>query len=426
MQRILLNLLIFILIFYIQHAYSKELTNDDLTLFVQKCGSCHKNNKRIRSFTPNRYTSSQWHRFFDKKKHQRKKDISHIISNQELERIKIYLISHSKDSAEPDFVGFTQDKYLWKIGTLVPKNMGWAKLYKEIILPVFEMVTDGNISVKIFWGNIIGDDYSVIKKLESGELDGGGLSGYGTTLLCPEMSVLSLPFMFNNYGEVDYIKKKMGPIFDSLMEKKGYKLILLTDQDFDQIYSRKLPMSCVEDFSKVKIGSWFGTIEKTLLKKLNSKIVYALDNENVYKLIQESYTVDTFIGPALFVLSTNINSNIKYVNQIKIRYAPGTVVLRNNVWNAISYTYKDRLLNNFKKYAEREFSEAIRRDNKRSINALIKYGITDVKMNSKELAKLKKISKEIWFELADKMYPTEVLNELLHHLEVYRSQMRAR
>ncbi|MBF0451977.1 MAG: TRAP transporter substrate-binding protein DctP [Candidatus Magnetomorum sp.] len=418
------NILYILLLIFIACSWiSIACANDSGAIFLQKCGSCHK---KIRSFTPARYTSAQWRRFFDKNKHQRKKDISHLITTEERSTIKMYLLSHSKDSAEPDVVGFSQDKYVWKVGTLVPKNMGWAKLYREIILPVFNMVTNDTISVKIYWGDIIGDDRSIIQKMESGELDAGGISGYGTSLICPEMSVLNLPFLFNTRGEFDYVISKMGHQFDMLMDKRGYKLLLLTEQDFDQIYSRHREITRLSHFSGMRFGSWFGSLEKSVLKQLGSEVISSEDERSVYKLILQQHTVDAFIAPAMFVLSTNMYKDLHCIHQIKIRYANGTVVLRKEAWNAISPFYQERIQGYFKEYVEREFSEAVRRDNERSINAMIKYGIKDVKIEPKALEDIKNATKPLWFELADKLYPKEILFELLHHLEVYRKQMRER
>lgn len=419
-------LCIFFTILILSLSWINHVTADDAgALYVQKCGSCHKDNKKIRTFTPARYTSAQWRRFFDKNKHRRKKDISQIITSEELSDIKMYLISHSKDSAEPDVVGFSQDKYLWTAGTLAPKYMGWAKLYREIILPVFNMVTNGNITVKIYWGDVMGDDRSIIQKLESGELDIGGISGYGTSMICPEMSVLNLPFLFRTRGEFDYVISKMRHRFEKLMDRRGYVLLLMTEQDFDQIYTRTSRITHLEQFKGIKFGSWFGELEKVVLTRLGAKCSSS-ENENVnmYKHILQEKAVDAFIGPAIFVLSASMYTSVKYVHQIKIRYAVGTVVLRKEAWNTISPYYHKRINGYFQEYVEREFSEAVRRQNKRSINAMINYGIEDVKISPQALEEIKNATRPIWFDYADKMYPKEILNELLHHLIEYRNLKR--
>ena len=417
---------IFIAIITLSLSCINYVTADDAgVLYVQKCGSCHKNNKKIKSFTPARYTSSQWRRFFVKNKHRRKKDISQQITPEELSDIKMYLISHSKDSAEPDVVGFSQDKYVWTAGTLVPKYMGWAKLYRKIILPVFNMVTNGNITVKIHWGDVMGDDRSIIKKLEAGELDVGGISGYGTSIICPEMSVLNLPFLFRTRGEFDYVISKMRNRFEKLMDKRGYILLLMTEQDFDQIYTRTSPITHLEQFKGIKFGSWYGELERALLTRLGSRIELPISsNVSMYKHILEQSTVEAFIAPAIFVLTANMYTNVKYVHQMKVRYAVGTVILRKETWNTINPYYHKRMNGYFQEYVEREFSEAVRRQNKRSINAMINYGIEDVKISPQTLEEIKNATRPIWFDYADKLYPKEILYELLNHLKEYRSMKR--
>jgi TRAP-type C4-dicarboxylate transport system substrate-binding protein len=417
---------ILIIILILSFSFVKLVIADDAgALFIQKCGECHKNNKKVKTFTPARYTSAQWRRFFDKNKHRRKKDISQLITSEEISDIKMYLISHSKDSVEPDVVGFSQDKYVWTAGTLVPKYMGWAKLYREIILPVFNMVTNGNITVKIYWGDVIGDDRSIIQKLETGELDLGGISGYGTSMICPEMSVLNLPFLFRTRGEFDYVISKMRHRFEKLMDKRGYILLLMTEQDFDQIYTRTSRITHLEQFKGIHFGTWYGELERAVLTRLGAKIIYAESNSvSMYKHILQQSTVEAFIAPAIFVLTANMYTSVKYVHQLKVRYAIGTVVLRKEAWNTISPYYHKQINGYFQEYVEREFSEAVRRHNKRSINAMINYGIEDVKFSPQALKEIKNATRPIWFDFADKLYPKEILYELLHYLEEYRNLKR--
>jgi len=74
-------------------------------LFNMKCGKCHTQGGTAPVFAPVKYASSQWNRFFARDKHKRKKDISDIISKQEIELIKEYLINHAADSDRPIAAG---------------------------------------------------------------------------------------------------------------------------------------------------------------------------------------------------------------------------------------------------------------------------------------------------------------------------------
>ena len=74
---------------------------DGEALFLEKCSSCHKDGGEAEAFAPVLYAAIQWERYFDKNKHKRKKDISALVTEDELSIIKQYLIDHAADSAQP-------------------------------------------------------------------------------------------------------------------------------------------------------------------------------------------------------------------------------------------------------------------------------------------------------------------------------------
>jgi len=89
------------LIFY--HPVANAMDGENL--FKTKCGQCHKTNGEAPVFSPVKYASSQWERFFVREKHKRKKDISGQISGNELASIKQFLIDHAADSDLPIAAG---------------------------------------------------------------------------------------------------------------------------------------------------------------------------------------------------------------------------------------------------------------------------------------------------------------------------------
>ena len=79
--------------------------SDGKDVFVKKCGSCHRSGGEAPVFAPTKYASSQWDRFFARNKHKRKKDISSVLSEADLNAVKKYLIDHAADSDQPEAVG---------------------------------------------------------------------------------------------------------------------------------------------------------------------------------------------------------------------------------------------------------------------------------------------------------------------------------
>lgn len=78
---------------------------DGEALFETKCLSCHSKKGEVRIVAPVKYAAIQWERFFKKEKHRRKKEISHLMSQQEKNKIMQYLVNHAADSDRPIAAG---------------------------------------------------------------------------------------------------------------------------------------------------------------------------------------------------------------------------------------------------------------------------------------------------------------------------------
>lgn len=309
-------------------------------------------------------------------------------------------------------------KYCFKLASLAPKSIGWAKHIREIIHPALRNATQGNVELNWFWGGVMGNDKDYIQKMKIGQLHGAAFSGQGVVLVCPEMAVLELPFLFNNYEEVDYIRKKMISTFDRYVEKRGFKLIVWADQDFDQIYSVKFKMDKLDNFKKARFLTWYGPMEHKLLTTLGSSPVPVNVTEITPSILQG--VGDALIAPAIWVIGSQLYSKFEYVNPAQIRYSPTAVFVTIKAWNSIPKTYQKNIMAMRNKEAY-EFRAKTRTDSKKSFDAMVKYGLTVSEMKPDELDHLKNQSMKIWNEMAGKEFPKELLDELLRHLKHYRS-----
>ena len=79
--------------------------SDGKELFLNKCGSCHRNGGEARVFAPTKYAAFQWKKYFERNRHKRRKDISSLLTDAELEKLKTYLMDHAADSEQPEAIG---------------------------------------------------------------------------------------------------------------------------------------------------------------------------------------------------------------------------------------------------------------------------------------------------------------------------------
>ncbi|PKN39070.1 MAG: C4-dicarboxylate ABC transporter substrate-binding protein [Deltaproteobacteria bacterium HGW-Deltaproteobacteria-2] len=312
--------------------------------------------------------------------------------------------------------------YVLKMGTLAPNGVGWAALIKTIIAPGITKATNGEVKLDWYYGGTMGDDQDIIAKMRNGQLHGGGFSGQGTIMACPEMSLIELPFMFDNYQEVEYVYAKLRPRISQWYEKRGYHLFLLAEQDFDQIYSVKHEIRKPDDFKDVKIVTWNGLLEERSLKAIGASPVPVRVPE-----IASSYhtgVIDASVSPAIWIVGTQMYTIAKYVNTARIRYSPAIGIISLMAWNQLPKEHQVAI-DNFMATIEKGFRQRVRDDNEECLKAMYKYGLKETKMTRAEIDVFKKRLLPVWDEFAEKGYYTKAeLAELKGILAEYRNKNR--
>lgn len=313
--------------------------------------------------------------------------------------------------------------YQWKIATLAPKGIGPSKAAEELIYPGLEAACNGAIKVKVYWGGVMGDDRDCLKKIRIGQLQGAALSSEGTIMACPEFSVVELPFLFNNYEEVDYVRSKMFPMFVSLFKQYGYKLGSWIDQDFDPIYSLTSPITRLEDFKKFRFGTAHGKMEEMILRNLGSDTV-PLSVPEAPSAIRQG-VVSAGIAPTFFLIGAQLYTSAKYVTPINIRYSPAVTVLSWKTWMDVPEECRARL-DAENERGTRLLCDMIQDMNRKFLKALTQYGVKKVEVSPEAYRELKKKSQAIYGEMAGTIFPARLLDEVQGYLKEYRAMKEIR
>jgi TRAP-type C4-dicarboxylate transport system substrate-binding protein len=310
--------------------------------------------------------------------------------------------------------------YVVKMATLAPDGVGWASLIKDMINPGIFKETDGLIMLDWYYGATMGDDQDILAKMRNEQLQGGGFSGQGMAMACPDMQLLELPFLFENYNEVEYVYSKIRPRISQWFEKRGYHLLLLAEQDFDQIYSTKREMKTPEDFRNSRVLTWYGPLEEKVLKAMGSSPLPIRVPEVAASI--RTGVCDTFISPGIWAVGTQMYTVMKYLNPVHIRYSPAGGCITLKTWNLLPKEFQF-IIDNYVLSIEKDFRQKARASNEKCLKAMYKYGVKEVKMTTAEIDVMKKKLMPIWDELADKgAYSKADLAEVKRLLAEYRSK----
>ncbi len=314
----------------------------------------------------------------------------------------------------------TEKAKVVKFGTLAPEGSTWLEQWKNIAREIEEKA-GGTIRIKTYGGGVLGDEIDMLRLMKLGQLQVGGFTVLGITKAVPEMAVLELPFLFRNFKEIDYIRKKMLSEFQKYFEKRGFILLTWLDQGFVKIYSQK-PLQSLQDLRNARVWAWSG--EEMAIKTFEAWGIkpIPLPVPDVYMGLQAGI-IDTIYTTPLACVALQWFTNINYIIDINMRYEPGAIIGTRRYWESLSPREKEITLEANKKHLDAVL-ESVRRDQDKAYQEMIHHGKKVIHFSKADMEAIQKASRKFWFELADKLYPRSLLEKILRHLEEYRSQKK--
>ncbi len=123
-----------------------------------------------------------------------------------------------------------------KFATVATEGSTWMKVMHELAKAV-EDSTNGEVKFKIYPGAVQGDEKDVLRKMRIGQVHSAGFTGVGLGEILPEIRIMDVPFLFNNYEEVDYVSEKLSDHFAQKFEEKGYILLGWAEVGFVYVFT---------------------------------------------------------------------------------------------------------------------------------------------------------------------------------------------
>ncbi len=303
-----------------------------------------------------------------------------------------------------------------KFGTLAPVGSMWYDLWEDTAKNVKEKL-GGKIKFITYPGGVMGDEEEMIKKIRIGQIHAGGFTINGLKKIAPELGVLDVPMLFRNYKEVDYIVEKFLPEFEQFFEKRGYKLIILTEQGFVYFFSKK-PVNGFQDIGKTRLWAWKG-------ERVMAKIAKVLGTSPIFLSVPDLLSgldtgmIESFQTSPMACLSLQWCKLVKSMINYPYRYEPGVVVIDKNVWDKLPTDVKNVMEEEAKK-GSKTYNPKIREAQRNTVEKLKSMGVQLITPSENEIKWLEqKVKEELWFA-EDTEYPHELLKRIISELEKFR------
>lgn len=310
-------------------------------------------------------------------------------------------------------------QYVIKMSVLAPEESSWSDMTRKIKQFV-ESRTRGRVKIIWYMSGVMGDEPEEIEKMKRGELHAAGFTIVGMGMILPEVRVLLLPFLTENYAEVDYIIDSMFPEFQRRFEEKGYVLMGFTEVGYPRLFTQE-PIRSIDDLARVKIWTWAGEdLTEAIIRDLGFTRIFPLSLFKA-KAALEQGTVDAYYSPCYAQVGLQWYHHAKYMSNFRIGYTPAALVMDKRFFDGLPADVR-YILQQSINFLLKPFREIIRKEEESACRGLVKRGIVEYQTPPDVIDELRRRSREGYFKYADKKYPRDFLEEILGKLEVFRSK----
>lgn len=296
-----------------------------------------------------------------------------------------------------------------KLAVLVPEGTSWGMSLKKFSREV-ETVTGGEVSMKVYYGGVSGDEPDVLRKVRIGQLHGGIFTGKVLGDIYGDLRAMEIPFTF--YGDqkkASATLSKLTPQFNQGIKAKGF--INLGFYEIGQVYvvSTK-KVSNLDELKSIKIWSWEGDpVVEAMLNSLKMVSV-PLALPDVLSSLSTGI-INAAYAPPLAILALQWHTKIKYLVDFPTAFSIGALLVSEKMWVKIKPEHQAKILELSQKYVKEANDKSIV-ESEAAKAQMKKSGIEFVQFPKADYDRAAAVRGQVISLLKDKVISAKMIQEL--------------
>jgi TRAP-type C4-dicarboxylate transport system substrate-binding protein len=312
----------------------------------------------------------------------------------------------------------------FKIATQAPDGTTWMKDMRAAGKEISDR-TEGRVKIKYYPGGVMGNYKSIMKKIRLGQLQGGAVTGDSMADIYPDIRSYSLPMLFRNYAEVDYVRAKLDPGLTKGIEKKGFAMLGITEGGFAYLMSSG-PVRSISDLKSHKLWIPEGdALNESLFRKMGVSPI-SLPLADVYTGLQTGL-IDTIGSTTAGALAFQWHTRIQSVTDVPLLYLVGVLIVDKKKFDRITPS-DQKIVREVMARVFKNMNQKNRRDNEEARQALVKLGVEFVHPDDAEKQHWHQLANEVIMESSngkDSQQMYKKVEELLHEFRAQQAEGNA-
>jgi TRAP-type C4-dicarboxylate transport system substrate-binding protein len=306
-----------------------------------------------------------------------------------------------------------------KLGTLAPDGSTWYMQLRDMG-EKWKKATDSKLNFKIYPGGVIGDEADMVRKMRIGQLHAAAVTSVGLSCIIPEINAFQMPLMFKSYEELDYVRERLAPKLEELLESRGFIVLNWGDAGWVHIFSQK-PVVYPRDLKtqNQRIFVWAGGTENFNAWKAAGFHPVEVAAPDIFMSLQTGL-INTFTTTPLVALSYQWFALAK--NMCDLAYAPlgGATIITKRKWKQIPKEIRPELMKVARSSGE-NLKKEIRRLDKKAVEIMKKHGLVVNPVPQDAVNEWKRMTeKYLYPELLAKKVPPDMFKKVKQLIDDYR------
>ena len=298
----------------------------------------------------------------------------------------LFLLLLSVTSLFPENSRAAEAKYVFKIASLAPEGSVWASRFTGFAKEV-SAKTNGEVSFKVYAGGVMGDDRAMYRKMRIGQLQGGGFTMTGISEVIPDFRILSIPFLFKSYDEVDRVIAGLLPTFQKEFNENGMELLAMSEVGFVYTMSTR-PIDSIAKLRQSKCWAPENDpVSQAFLKTIGISPI-PLTIPDVLSSLQTGL-IDTVFNSLYGTIVMQWFTRTNYLTDVPFGYAYGGLVFSKSAFDKLPPAYAATCRELAKKHFAGLLTDT-RKSNDDALVTLKKNGVKMVSFPESDLAELRK------------------------------------
>ena len=268
----------------------------------------------------------------------------------------------------------------FKVATLSPDGSFWMKTMREAGKEV-AAATDNRVEFKWYPGGVMGDDKAVLRKMRVGQLQGAALPMGELLNFYPDSQAYGIPFLFNSYEEVDYVRRQLDDSLITGFAEGGMEVLGIAEGGFGYFLTAE-PVRVPADLQQQKVWVPQNDVVSARLAQSIGVTPIPLTLPDVLPGLQTGLVNTVAVSP-MGAIVLQWHTRVAHITDIPLMYFCGVISLTGKSFNKLSADDQAVVKAVFGK-AFKLIDERNRMDNVKAFEALTNQGVETVVLTDAE------------------------------------------